>query len=161
MRWRIALAAAVLGLAVASVTLARQQTGNPPQRRPGNAQAPAAFPNANPLRAQVAELRAEVELSEIEHGVDKAVLSEMMKEAEQAQWKEAAKPLQPTDSTGGRTADHQAAALRKDEQKDRIDLLRAEVEQRKVTFRRRAIKLHAMKFALADLEERLANGWAQ
>ena len=161
MRLRITLAAAVLGLAVASVTLARQQTGNSPQRRPGNAQAPAAFPNVNPLRAQVAELRAEVELSEIEHGVDKTVLSEMMKEAEQAQWKEASKPIQAADSTGGRTAGHQVTALGNSEQKDGINLLRAEVEQRREKFRERAIKLHEMKFALADLEERLANGWSR
>ncbi len=31
----------------------------------------------------------------------------------------------------------------------------------KERFRERAVKLHGMKFALADLEERLANGWSR
>jgi Cu2+-containing amine oxidase len=163
MRLRITLATVVLGLAAASVTMARQQTGHSPQRGQGNGQAqvPAAVSGSRQLRAQVAGLRAEVELGEIEHEVDKVTLSEMMKEVEQSQWKETAKPTEPADPAGGRTAGHPLTALGKDEQKVRINLLRAEVEQKRERFRERAIKLHEMKFALADLEERLANGWSR
>ncbi len=162
MRSRITLVAVVLGLAVAGVTLARQQPGDSPRGRgQGNGPVPAALENARQLRAQVAELRAEVELGEIQHDVDKAMLSEMMKEVEQAQWKEASKPIQQADSNGGRTVENQASVVRGHKPKDRIGIVEAEVQHMKERFRERAVKLHGMKFALADLEERLANGWSR
>ncbi len=102
MRSRSTLAAVVLGLAVAGVTMAQQQPGDSsPGRGQGNGPVPAALENARQLRAQVAELRAEVELGEIQHDVDKAMLSEMMKEVEQARWKEASKPSQQAIRTAG------------------------------------------------------------
>jgi hypothetical protein len=162
MRSRITLAAVVLGLAVAGVTLARQQPGDSLRGRgQGNGPVPAALENASQLRVQVAELRAEVELGEIQHDVDKAMLTEMMKEVEQAQWKEASKPIQQADSNGGRTVENQDSAVRGHQQKDRIGIVEAEVRHMKERFRERAIKLHGMKFALADHEERLANGWSR
>ncbi len=181
MRLRFTLAASVMGLAVAGVTLARQQPGDSSQARvQGNGPVPAALGNVRQLRAQVAELRAEVELADIEHEVDKAMLSEMMKAVEQAQWKEASKPIQPTDPNGGRTqpADPEGGRTRQtapnggrpaelldalpgQKLREGIAIVEAEVQNVKARFRERAVKLHAMKFALADLEERLANGWSR
>ncbi len=161
MRLRIILPTVVLGLAVAGVTLARQQAGESSQRVQGNGHLPAAIENARFLRAQVAELRAEVELGEIQHDVDKAMLSEMMKEVEQAHWKEASKPIQQSDPNGGRTAENPDAAGRGQKQRDGIGIVEAEVQRMKERYRERAVKLHGMKFALADLEERLANGWSR
>jgi hypothetical protein len=161
MRLRIMLAAAVMGLAVAGVTLARQQPGDSSQARvQGNGAVPAAPGNVPQLRAQVAELRAEVELGDIQHEVDKAMLSEMMKAVEQAQWKEASKPIQQADPNGGRTAEH-PEALTVQKFRDGIGIVEVEVQHMKERYRARAVKLHAMKFALADLEERLANGWSR
>lgn len=154
MKLRMTLAAAVLGLAVATVTLARQQ----PDREQVNSPARAAFENLRQMRAQVAELRAEVEIGDIEHEADKALLTLMMKEIGEAQWKETS---QQADSGGARTAKTKDIADRERKQRDKIDMLEAEVQHMKGQFRRRVIKLHEMKFALADLEERLANGWGR
>ena len=163
MRLRVTLAAVVLGLAVASASLARQQPGDSPRpvRGQGNAPPQAALGNLGQLRAQVAQLRAEVELGEIEHEVNKGMLSLMMKQIEEAHWKETSKAIQPPDGGVERAAEHQRTALRVQKQDVGIEVIEADVQQVKARFRQRAIKLHEMKFALADLEERLTNHWSR
>ncbi len=160
MKLRMTLAVVVLGLAAATVTLARQQTGDLPPaiRRQGNAPPQAAFANIQQMRAQVAELRAEVEIADIEHEADKSLLSLMMKEIGEAQWKEAS---QQADPGGARSAENPAGAAREQKPKLRAEIAEAELQHRKARFRERVVRLHEMKFALADLEERLTNGWGR
>jgi hypothetical protein len=160
MRLRMTLAAAVLGLAAATVTLARQQAGDAPPaiREQRNAPAQAALANLQQMRVHVAELRAEVEIADIEHEADKALLSLMMKEIGEAQWKEA---TQPSDPGVERTAGRPGGAARENKSKVRSDIAEAELQRRKARFRERVVRLHEMKFALADLEERLTNGWGR
>ena len=162
MRRRIILVAVVLGIAIVSGTWAQQQPTEPSHRGQGNAYIPSAVENLRLLRAQVVELRAAMELAEIQHDVDKAMLSEMMKEVAQAHWKEVSKPIQPTEPAAGRTAESQSpTAVRGHKQTDRFAMVEAEVERMKERYRERVVKLQGMKFTLTDLEERLTNGWTR
>jgi len=81
MRIRVVVAVFALSLAVAAVALARQQTGTPAKQNQEERDSKAqAGPQAAPaLRSRVAKLRAEVELLEIEHEVDRTLLFEALK----------------------------------------------------------------------------------
>lgn len=71
MRMRIIAAAVVLGLGIVGITLAQQQqAGQQPKDQAGD---------RAKLRAQVARIRAEVEVLELEHGVDAEILRECLK----------------------------------------------------------------------------------
>jgi hypothetical protein len=150
MRLPVTLAAVVLGLSVATVTLARQQAGGSSEGgqglRDGQAQADAG--TIRHLRAEAARLRAEVEVREIEHEADKAVLLVMLKEAKQALWKQDAV---------ARTVEVQDDAVRANKQRARLAELLRDAEKMRDAFRRQAVGLHEMRFALADLEERLTH----
>ncbi len=82
MRIRVTLAVFALSLAVVTVTLARQQSGVPSkenqQERIGKAEG--GRQTAAALRSHVAKLRAEVELLEIEHDANKALLLQSLKD---------------------------------------------------------------------------------
>jgi hypothetical protein len=72
MRLPVTLAAVVLGLAIATVALARQQAGDSPKsdQRQGDGQARAGLETIKQLRGRVGHLRAEVETREVEHEAD-------------------------------------------------------------------------------------------
>ncbi len=129
-----------------------------PSVEQANSPAQAAFANLQQMRAQVAELRAEVEIADIEHEADKGLLSLMMKEIGEAQWKEAS---QQADKGGARDTENPGGAVREQKPKFRAENAEAELQHRKARFRERVVRLHEMKFALADLEERLTNGWGR
>jgi hypothetical protein len=81
MRMRIISAAVVMGLGLVGITLA-QQTGKPTKDQTSA--------KAN-LRAQVAKLRAEVELLQLEHEVDRDSLKELMVDLKRVDTLEAGK----------------------------------------------------------------------
>lgn len=81
MRLRIISAAVVIGLGVVGIALA-QQGDKQPNERPIN--------KAN-LRAQVAKLRAEVDIRQLEHDADSEFLKKMMIEMKDHESMEAAK----------------------------------------------------------------------
>ncbi|MHB1559734.1 MAG: hypothetical protein ACYC61_19980 [Isosphaeraceae bacterium] len=74
---RIIAAAVVLGLGIVGIALAQQQAGQQPKEQGGD---------RAKLRAEVARLRAEVEVRELEHDVDADVLREGLKELKQAEF---------------------------------------------------------------------------
>jgi hypothetical protein len=172
---RVILVAGVLGLTVVTVTLARQQPGDPAkldQKLP-DGQPQAGLATAAALRAQVATLRAQVELLELEHEVNKTVLLEALKVQRQA-GSEAERAAMATEMTSallraarlGKTFDDfrqqfgdENGMQREAEKavKEQADKDRADNDGKKKEFVRQATELHEKKFALVDLEKQLGN----
>jgi hypothetical protein len=172
MKIRVVLAAVVLGLAVVTVTLAQQQAGDAVKRyqdrRPGLRPGPTMT-----LRDQVAKLRAEVELLELEHDVDRAHLSDLLKEqrhsdsiAERtAKAKEGvnnaitmAASIGKLDEIKKEFGDEKAMqSLAEKELKELAERGRTDIERKKKAFLSQATELNGKRLALAELEKQLAS----
>src|SRR3954469_18872095 len=135
MRLRVTLAVVVLGLSVATMTLAQPQAGDSLK---------GVDKTLMQRRDEVAQLRAEVEYREIEHDVDKVFLVEVLKEAKRAVWQQAL--------AEGTPEARDPAVLA--EKKGRNNQFRASVDEMRRSFCERTFGLHMMKFKLADLERR-------
>jgi hypothetical protein len=175
MGMRVILAVVVLGLAVVTVTLAGQQTGDSTKRdqeqRDGQAQP--GLSTATALRTQVARLRAEVELLELEHEVGRALLLDLLKEQghtdsdsqRAVKAKEAVSQLRTMAAFMGKLDEFQEQfgdekamqSQAQEEMKTQAESNRAANDRRKKAFVRQAIELNEKRFALADLEKQLAN----
>lgn len=108
MRMRIISAAVVLGLGIVGITLA--QSGGGPSKQP-------AIDRAK-LRPQVAKLRAEVEILQLEHEADAEILKKLMADIKNLDSLEAAK---------GSMKDQMEALLKgsSKEQKDQMEAFKA------------------------------------
>ncbi len=82
MKSRSLLGVIVLGMALVTATLARQDTSGPARSNadPSSDKSQARAEAAASLSSQVAQLRAEVELLDLEHQVTRTYLMEAMKE---------------------------------------------------------------------------------
>jgi hypothetical protein len=171
MRIRVVLAGVVLGLAVVTLTLAQQQTSDAPRqdKRKPNGTAQPGVGAVAALRTQVAQLRAEVELLELEHEADKALLFDLLKELGRVD-----SPAQARDelnkvtialaNTGyldeitKKSGDEKAMRSRLEKDlKDLVETHRADSNRMKKAFVLQATELNEKKFALAELEKQLAN----
>jgi hypothetical protein len=161
--------ALVLGTVLVTVALARQQLVDPAKHNQARSVEPARdqHDTASGLRAQVAELRAEVELMELEHEADKAVLLETLKEdrrLESDDYREGKvdqtiKKIAEFGGLGelmGKTGDYKAAVRTVDDEfKKAIDKDRGRIRRWKQAFVNQAINLNEKKLALAELEKDL------
>ena len=145
MRLRVTLAVVVLGLIIATVTLARQQTGDPPKR----GQPQADLETIKRLREEVAQCRADLEVQEVEQEAQKAVLLVILKDVQLAEWK------------GIQQAEESLAKRIAAGDKDAVDRVRKRQEIQAINlqneFKRQAARIHMKKFELADLEKQLAH----
>jgi hypothetical protein len=174
MRIRVTLAVFALSLAVVTVTLARQQPGVPAKQNQDerDGQAHAGLQTAAALRSQVAKLRAQVELMEIEHEVDRTLLFEALKAQGldpagklAAEGKEQASQMTLMAASMGKLTDFKKKfgddkAIQSQIEKEAQEL--AEVHRtanarKKEAFLRQTTELNEKRLALAELEKQLLN----
>lgn len=173
MRIRVVITVVVLGLAVVTMTLARQQTGNAPKhnQEQRNEKPQPGLGAAAALRAQVAKLRAEVELLELEHEVDRAHLLDLLKEQRHSDSERAAKVREEVgnlktmavsigklDEFQKEFGDEKTLQSQVEkEMKEQAERGRADSDRKKKAFVSQATELNEKRLALAELEKQLAN----
>jgi hypothetical protein len=159
MRKRIISAAVVLGLGMVGIALA-QQAGQQPKDH---------VSEREKLRAQVAKLRAEVELLDLEHQADKAVVVSVLKEERDSE-SESGRVDKAREAVSEATM--MAASLGKLEEfkkefgdekamqasaekelKEKAESNRAEGQLKKQVFVRRATELAEKRLELAEVEK--------
>jgi hypothetical protein len=135
MRMRIITAAVVVGLGLVGITLA-QESGKPTKLQTSD--------KAN-LRAQVAKLRAEIELLQLEHEVDRDSLKELMVDLKRIDTLEAGK--------GAMKAEMEA--FLKGPMKEQVEALKKQMESLKTTLNK--AEMPAAAAALPDFEKEINN----
>jgi hypothetical protein len=173
MGMRVILAVFLLGLAVVMATFAGQtgSTRRNQQQPDGKAQPGLAIATA--LRSQVAKLRAEVELLELEHKAERAVLMDLLKEQGRSD-SDASRAVKASEAIGQlrilaasmgkldqfekESGDEKAMQSKAEEElKTRAESNRIANDRKKQVFLRQAIELNEKRLALAELEKQLAN----
>lgn len=168
----ILIVLATIAFVAVTTTLARQQPGGAPQPTEGQRTNMAGAAVAD-LRAKVARLRAEIELLELEHEVDKAKLFEMLKDQRQTEsdsdrgkkargaanevlWAFAS--FGKLDEAEEKFGDESTLAKRLEQQfKEQDEKRKGEREQKKKGFLTQSTELNEKRLALADLERQLAD----
>jgi hypothetical protein len=175
MRKGIVVAVSVLSLIVATATLARQQVNGSPggSRQVRGGVTDAGVRSLAALRSEVAKRRADVELMELEHEIDKNVLAESLKREkefeseDQRSTKAAAAVTEATmlAASFGKLGDFKKefgddAALQRQAEanlKEHADSIRGANDRKKKEFAKRTAELNERRLELADLEKQLAN----
>ncbi len=159
MRMRTMLAAVVFGLGIVGIALAQQAGPQPKDHSSERAK----------LRGQVARLRADVELLDLEHEADKAVVVSVLKEERDsesesgrvAKAKEAVSEAALMAASMGKLEEFQKEfgdekalqARAEKELKEKAESIRAEGQLKKQTFVRRATELAEKRLELAEVEK--------
>jgi hypothetical protein len=160
MRKRIIPAAVVLGLGIVGIALAQQAGQQPENREDVRAK----------QRAQVARLRAEVELLELEHEADRAALSDELQNERKAERiadddgkvREIASEMRLAASSVGKLKDFEkevgdgktAEAKVQEELRQAVATARSKNGRRKREFVLRTAELNEKRLELADAEKR-------
>ena len=159
MRKRIISAAVVLALGIVGIALAQQPGPQPKDHASERAK----------LRAQVAKLRADVELLDLEHEADKAVVVSVLREerdyesesARVDKAKEAVSEANMTAASLGKLREFQKEfgdekamqAQAEKELKEKAERIRVEGQLKKQAFVRRAAELAEKRLELAEVEK--------
>jgi chemotaxis response regulator CheB len=162
-------------LAVVGVTLARQQPGDPAKhnQKQREGQAQSVLETSAALRSQVAKLRAEVELLELEHEVDKAILFEALKKQGHSdssverttKAREAVNRLTMEAASWGKLDEFKKefgdekgleSEIEKD-LKEQAERDRSDNDRKRKTFIREATELNEKRLTLVELERQIAN----